>query len=77
MRHFQPKQLADTVESITGAIANSAGLFGAQDFLKKLEVLKFDTSRYDQELNVFIDANCHGTGYVALLDKYGPQFEQL
>jgi len=29
MRHFQPKQLADTVESMTGAIAYAAGLFSA------------------------------------------------
>ena len=29
IRHFQTKQLADTVESITGAISLSAGLFSA------------------------------------------------
>lgn len=47
MRHFQSKQLADTVESITGAIAHSAGLFSAQDFLLKLGVLKYNVATYD------------------------------
>ena len=54
MRHFQPKQLADTVESITGAIAYSAGLFSAQDLLIKLGVLKYTNERYEAELAKFV-----------------------
>lgn len=54
MRHFQAKQLADTVESITGAIAQAAGLFSAQEFLFKLGVLKYGADKKEEELNKFI-----------------------
>lgn len=70
LRHFQPKQLADTVESITGAIAYAAGLFSAQDFLIKLEVLKYSYLRYEEELAKFVHEIVSGKGYQQLLLKY-------
>jgi dsRNA-specific ribonuclease len=78
MRHFQPKQLADTVESITGAIALAAGLFSAQDFLLKVGVLKSSSASYEVELQKFLkNPYFIGPGYKYLLNKLSNQISAL
>ena len=51
MSQFQFKQLADTIESIIGALSLNCGLFTASDYLRKLKILKKQNTDYNFELN--------------------------
>eukprot|EP00347_Sterkiella_histriomuscorum_P010525 403375951 len=51
-KQFQSKQLADVVESVTGALASKCGLFTAREFLmKKYNLLEFSVEQYNEKLN--------------------------
>lgn len=53
-KHCQPKQLADVVESVTGALTLKCGLYSAQDFLYKLKILKHTKEEINQEIEKLV-----------------------
>ncbi|CDW74385.1 cre-dcr-1 protein [Stylonychia lemnae] len=69
---YQPKQLADVVESITGALTFKTNLFTTQSFLKsEIKLLEHEVEEYDRELDQL------RLGEVQLTDELSSQIAQL
>jgi len=52
---FYYKQLADVVESVTGAVTLACGLNCAQDYLRNISVLEYDQKFLMNEMQKLID----------------------
>lgn len=56
-KHCQPKQLADVVESVTGALTLKCGLYSAQDFLFNLKILNHTREEINKEIENIVVTN--------------------
>ena len=52
---FYYKQLADVVESVSGAVTLACGLNCTQDYLRKIGVLEFDQAYLMREMTKLLD----------------------
>lgn len=52
---FYYKQLADVVESVTGAVTLACGLNCTQDYLRRIGVLEYDQAHLMQEMTKLVE----------------------